>query len=173
MSRPDAPALRCLVATVALGRASVRDDVTQVVLDELHAGGVAISRSLTVHRERQFIEQLVANVASSNEADAIILIGGVGIGPPDYTCEAVDKLADRRVEGFGEAYRRLLLEGGDVAGAAITRATAGVCDQCVVIALPRQSAAVIRRAMQSLVMPLLPDAVRISAGLGHGAVAPS
>jgi molybdenum cofactor biosynthesis protein B len=171
MNHPDAPALRCLVATVALGRASVRDDVTQVVLDELQAGGAILSRSLTVHREKQFIEQLVSNVASSNEADAIILIGGAGIGPRDYTCEAVNDLANRRVEGFGEAYRRLLLESGDAAGAVFTRATAGVCDRCVVVALPRQGAAVMRRAMQSLVMPFLPDAIRISAGLGRVPVA--
>jgi molybdenum cofactor biosynthesis protein B len=173
MSNAVVPALRCLVATVAPGRASVRDDVTRVVLDELRAGSFAISRSLTVHREQQFIEQLVSNVATSNEADVIILIGGAGIGPRDFTCEAVDRLADRRVEGFGEAYRRALLEGGDLTAAVLTRATAGVCNQCVVIALPRQSGATTLRAMKSLVIPLLPAAVRIAAGLGHASVAPS
>jgi molybdopterin biosynthesis enzyme MoaB len=166
MANLDLPSPRCLVATVALGRASVPDDIARVVMDELIAGAFVVPRSLTVHREKQFIEQLVSNVATSNEADGIILIGGAGIGPRDYACEAVDELADRRVEGFGEAYRRLLLEGGDVAAAALTRATAGVCNQCVVIALPRQNAATIRRAMKSLVMPLLPIAIRIAAGLG-------
>jgi len=174
MSDLGVPVLRCLVATVALGRASVRDDVTEVVVDELRAAAFVISRSLTVHREKEFIEQLVSNVASSNEADVIILIGGVGIGPRDYTCEAVDHLADRRIEGFGEAYRRLLIEeGGDFIGTVLTRAAAGVSNQCVVVAMPRQPAALIRLAMKSLVIPLLPEAVRIGAGVGHSAVLPS
>jgi molybdenum cofactor biosynthesis protein B len=172
MSDLDVPPLRCLVATVALGRASVRDDLAQIVVDELRAASFVVSRSLTVHREKQFIEQLVSNAASSNEADVIILIGGVGVGPRDYTCEAVDELVDRRVEGFGEAYRRVVLEGGDATGAVLTRATAGVCNQCVVVAIPRQTAATIRRAMTSLVIPFLPEAVRIAAGVRSNPVEP-
>jgi molybdopterin adenylyltransferase len=171
MSDHEVPVPRCLVATVALGRASVQDDVTHVVVEELRAATFVMSRSLTVHREKQFIEQLVSNVATSNEADAIILIGGAGIGPRDYTCEAVDDRADRRVEGFGEAYRRLLLEEGDTIGAVLTRATAGVCNQCVVLAIPRQAAATMRRAMKSLVIPFLPEAVRIASGVSRHPVA--
>jgi molybdenum cofactor biosynthesis protein B len=167
MSDVDLPVLRCLIATVALGRASVPDDLAQLVEDELRAGGFVVSRSLTVHREKEFIQQLVSNVASSNEADAIVLIGGSGIGPRDYACEAIGDLADRRIEGFGEAYRRLLLEQGDALGAVLARAAAGVCNQCVVLAIPRQNAATVRRAMKSLVVPLLPVAARIAAGTGH------
>jgi molybdopterin adenylyltransferase len=173
MSVVDGPVLRCLIATVALGRASVRDDLAQVVAEELRPAGFVVTRSLTVHREKHFIEQLVSSVATGNEADVVILIGGVGLGPRDYTCEAVDGLADRRVEGFGEAYRRLLLDGGDVVGAVLTRAAAGVCNQCVILALPRQNAATVRRAMKSLVVPLLPDAVRIAAGAGRPPVTPA
>jgi molybdenum cofactor biosynthesis protein B len=172
MSDLDVRALRCLVAAVAPGRASVRDDVVQIVVDELRDAGFLIARSLTVHREREFIEQLVSNVTSSNEADVIVLIGGAGVGPRDNTCEAVDRMADRRMEGFGEAYRALLLEGGeDGVGAVLTRATAGVCNGCVVLAIPRQPAAPTRRAMQSLVVPLLPEAVRIASGLGRPPIA--
>jgi molybdopterin biosynthesis enzyme MoaB len=42
-----------------------------------------------------------------------------------------------------------------------------VCDGCVVIALPRQQPAVMKRAMQKLVLPVLPQAVRIASGAGH------
>ena len=168
MSNLDDPVLRCLVATVALGRASIRDDVAEVVADELRAADFLVSRSLTVHREKEAIEQLVSNVTSSNEADAIILIGGVGIGPRDYTCEAVDELADRHIEGFGEAYRRLLVEGlGYGVGAALVRAAAGACNGSVVLAIPRQAAATTRRVMTGLIVPLLPEAVRIAAGIAR------
>jgi molybdopterin adenylyltransferase len=163
--------LRCLVATIAPGRASVRDDVAQIVIDELHAAGFVVTRNLTVHREKEFVTQLVASATTSNEADALILIGGVGIGPRDFTCEAVLEMADRRVEGFGEAYRRLLLEDGSE-NALLVRAEAGVCNGCVVLALPRQPAATTRAAMTRLVVPLLPEAVRIAAGVGRRPIAP-
>jgi len=166
MSPIDEAALRCLVATVAPGRASVRDDLAQIVIDELHAAAFLVTRNLTVHREKEFVSQLIANATSSNEADALILIGGVGIGPRDFTCEAVVATADRRMEGFGEAYRSLLLDEG-AAGALLVRAEAGVCNQCVVLALPRQPAALTRTAMTRLVVPMLPEAVRIAAGIGR------
>jgi molybdenum cofactor biosynthesis protein B len=166
MGVESANPLRCIVATVALGRASVKEDVTQVVIDGLFEAGFRVERSFTVNREKEFIRQLVQNIATSNEAEALLLLGGVGIGPRDYTCEAAYELADRRVEGFGEAYRQLLRDGGEAASVAMTvRAAAVVCNRCVVVALPRQSAAVVRRAMQKLVVPMLPEAVRIAVGL--------
>ena len=168
MSGPDLGPLRCLVGTITLGRASIREDVTQVAVDEVQAAGFEVVRTVTVNREKEFIVQLLSNVATGNEADATILIGGAGIGPRDYACEAVDELADRRIEGFGEEYRRVLRESdGSLVTSVLTRASAGVYGQCVVIALPRQPASVLRRAMQELVLPILPQAVRIATGMGH------
>jgi molybdenum cofactor biosynthesis protein B len=142
--------------------------VTQVAVDEVQAAGFEVVRSVTVNREKDFIVQLLSNVATGNEADATILIGGAGIGPRDYACEAVDELADRRIEGFGEEYRRVLREGdGSPVTSVLTRASAGLYGQCVVIALPRQPASVLRRAMQELVLPILPQAVRVATGMGH------
>jgi molybdopterin adenylyltransferase len=164
----DLAPLRCLVGTIAPGRASIREDVTQVAIDEARAAGFEVVRSVTVNREKEFIVQLLSNVATGNEADAIILIGGAGIGPRDYACQAVDELADHRIEGFGEEYRRVLREGdGSLVTAVLTCASAGVYGQCVVFALPRQPASVLRRAMQKLVLPILPQAVRIATGMGH------
>lgn len=156
---------RCLVATVAAGRASVKEDVTQLIVASLRVAGFLVERTLTVNREKEFIQQLVSNVANSNEADAILLVGGVGVGPRDYTCEALDNLADRRMEGFGEAYRRLLFDAvDDVASVVTVRAMAAVYNGCIVVALPRQTAAVMQRAMDRLVVPMLPAAMRIATG---------
>jgi molybdenum cofactor biosynthesis protein B len=167
MSGQDVHPLRCLVATVALGRGSVKDDVTQVVVDGLLAAEFHVVRSVTVNREKEYIQQLVSNIANGNEAEAIILIGGVGIGPHDSTCEAVDALVDRRMEGFGEAYRRVLCDAGENPGSvALARATAGVFNRLFVVALPRQNAPVLRRATLDLLVPMLPNAVRIAIGQG-------
>jgi len=156
--------LRPIVATVALGRASVQDDVAQIVVDEMIAANFALVRKVTVNRERQFIEQLVAHIANSNEADVVILIGGVGAGPRDYTCEAVDGLADRRLEGFGEAFRRLIQQELNAGvESLLERATAVVYNKLVVFALPRKPAP-LRRAVRDLVLPTAAAAVRIATG---------
>jgi molybdenum cofactor biosynthesis protein B len=164
----DERPVRCLVATVALGRASVRDDVTQVIVDELRAGGCQVVRSVTVHREKLYIRQLMESVAAGNEADAVVFVGGAGIGPRDYACEVIDELADRRIEGYGEEYRRILREGErPVAKFVLTRATAGIYNNCIAVAMPRQAADVVRRAVQRLLLPVLPEALRIITGAGH------
>src|SRR6202035_5480754 len=121
--------------------------------------------TVTVQRERQFIQQLVSTIANGNEADVVLLIGGVGVRPRDYTCEALDDLAARRMEGFGEAYLRLLFDAADnIASVVTVRAMAAVYSGCVVVALPRQSVPIMRRAMETLVVPMLPEAMRIAVG---------
>jgi molybdopterin biosynthesis enzyme MoaB len=142
--------------------------VTEVVLEELRSAQIEVVRSVTVNREKQFIGQLVRNVSTGNEADVIVLIGGAGIGPRDYACEAIDALSDRRIEGFGEEYRRVLREDPDsLVSAVLSRAVAGVCDGTIVVALPRQSPQVLRRAVKKVLLPILPQAVRIAGGGGH------
>jgi molybdenum cofactor biosynthesis protein B len=163
----EAPAPRVIVATVALGRASVKEDVAQIVIDEIDTAKLHFARSVTVNREKQFIQQLVSHVATSNEADAIILVGGVGIGPRDFTCEAIEDIADRRIEGFGEAFRQLLREELHAGPSTLlARASAAICNKCVIVALPRQPEP-LRRAMRSLVLPTLRQAVRTAAGQGR------
>jgi molybdenum cofactor biosynthesis protein B len=158
------PVPRVVVANVARGRASVREDVPQIVVDELLTANFIFVRNVSVNREKRFVQELVVNVANSNEADALVLVGGVGIGPRDYTCEAVDGLVQRRLEGFGEAYRQMLREHlGAGTRAILQRATAGVYNKCLVYALPRQADPV-RLAMRSLVIPALGEAMGIAVG---------
>jgi molybdenum cofactor biosynthesis protein B len=155
---------RVIVATVNVGRGSVQEDVPGIATEELKAAGFIQMRGVTVNREKEFIQQLISSIGSRNEADALVLIGGVGIGPRDYTCEAVDSLVDQRIEGFGEACRQLLRTERQVgAGAFLLRATAGVYSKCLIFALPRQPEPV-RLALRKLIIPTLADALRIVVG---------
>ncbi len=155
---------RVVVATVAVGRASIGEDSAKIVIDELTAAHFKFVRSVTVNRDTQYIKLLVSHVSNDNEADAIVLIGGTGVGPRDYTCEALDAFVERRIEGFGEAYRRLLRDELHFGTSALlARATAGVYNKCVIFALPRRPAE-LRPAMQTLVVPILQEAVQSAAG---------
>jgi molybdenum cofactor biosynthesis protein B len=150
---------RVVAAIVSVGRTSLTtEDAARPIIDEVTGAKFSFVRSVTVNGELSFIQQVVSTVSNTNEADAIVMVGGAGIGPRDFTCEAIDSFVERRIEGFGEAYRRLLREEFDAgAGALLARATAGVYNRCLVFGLPR-NAARLRRAMQTLVVPTLLEA---------------
>jgi molybdenum cofactor biosynthesis protein B len=139
------------------------EELARLVTEDVRATFVLV-RSVVLKGEAEYIRQLVSSVATSNEADAMIVIGGTGIGPADSTCEAIDGLVEHRIEGFGEAYRALLRdELGLGAPALLARATAGVYSQCVVFALSGQPGQV-RRAVEALIVPTLGDAIELAAG---------
>jgi molybdenum cofactor biosynthesis protein B len=154
---------RVLVATVTAYRSRTLEDLGKSVADDVSTA-FSLVRSVIVKSEPQFIRQLVSHVATANEADAIVLVGGTGFGPFDNTCEAIDGFVERRIEGFAEDYRRLLRDEFDAGrGALLARATAGVYNQCVVFALSGQPAYV-RGAIRALVVPILSDAVEFATG---------
>jgi molybdenum cofactor biosynthesis protein B len=164
MSAETGPVPRVLVATVAMGRSHLTEDAVHIVTAALSAAKFTVVRTVTVNREAQFIQLLISNVSNENQADAVILIGGTGFGPRDFTSEAVDTCVERRIEGFGEAYRRLLADDLRMGTSALlARATAGVFNQCVVFAVPRKPAE-LARVVERLIVPTLREAVHHASG---------
>jgi molybdopterin adenylyltransferase len=163
MSEQRAP-IRVLVAAVMPVRSRALETAAKGAADEIVAGKHVLVRSVVAKGEPQFVQQLVSNVSNDNEADAIVVVGGTGFGPRDATCEALDGFVDRRIEGFGEGYRRLLADEFSAGARSwLARATAGVFNKCVVFALTGEPAHV-RRAVQTLVLPILEDAVALATG---------
>jgi molybdenum cofactor biosynthesis protein B len=155
---------RVLIAVVSHGRSKTLEDIAKEVVDIVRAAGVTVVRSVVAQGEATYIEQLVSNVSNDNEADAIVMIGGTGFGPRDNTCEAINEFVERRIEGFGEAYRRLLRDDLELeVRAMLSRATAGVYNRCLVFALTGRAPEV-TRAVQQLVLPALHDAVSLATG---------
>jgi len=139
--------------------------LTKIVADVVHASSVTLVRSVVVKSERRHIQQLVLNVANDNEADAIVMVGGTGIGQHDETCEAINSFVDRRIEGFAEAYRRML-ETDLGPRSLLMRASAGVYNQCVVFAMTGRDVDV-KRAMDLLILPTLAQAVELATSRAH------
>jgi molybdenum cofactor biosynthesis protein B len=164
MTEAKRPVPRVLVGAVMAARSRTIEELAKCVTDEVRAAAFQLVRSVVVKGEAQHIQQLVSNVSNDNEADAILLVGGTGFGPRDNTCEAIDTFTERRIEGFGEAYRQLLRESEDWrAHALLSRATAGVYNQCLVFAMTGRLADV-QRAMRTLIAPTLSDGVEIACG---------
>lgn len=164
MSEPKPATPRVLVGAVTAVKSKTLEDIARAVCEEIESAGLKLVRSVTVQSEEPVIQQLISHVSNDNEADVLILLGGAGFGPRDFTCEAVEHYVERRIEGFAEAYRHLLrseMEFGPHAW--LARAKAGVYNQCLVFALTGRLVDV-RRAMQTIVLPTLPEAVLLATG---------
>jgi molybdenum cofactor biosynthesis protein B len=89
----------------------------------------------------------------------VVTTGGTGIAPRDQTYEVVDALCEKRLDGFGEAFRRLSWQ--EVGARAIlSRAVAGTRGRTVLVALPGSVNAV-RLAVSRVLAPVLPHMVAL------------
>ena len=166
MSAVTEPRLRILTATVSDTRTRANDESGKVLDELLREGGHDIVRHVIVKDEPTFLQELVHGIADMNDADAIILTGGTGIAKRDQTHEALEAVFEKRIDGFGETFRRL---SWDEIGpmAILSRATAGVVNGCVVFALPGSPSAV-RLGVAKLILPVLRHAVDLAQGrTGH------
>ena len=82
---------------------------------------------------------------------ALLVTGGTGVAPRDVTPEALGPLFEKRVPGFGEAFRMLSFQAIGSA-AMLSRADAGTVGARVVFLLPGSPDAC-RLAMEKLILP--------------------
>jgi molybdopterin adenylyltransferase len=155
------PTIRVLTVTVSDSRKRETDESGKTLDQELSAAGFNIVRHVIVKDEPGFLRDLIRMTANSNEADAIVLTGGTGITPRDSTYEALEGVFEKHILGFGEAFRRVSF---DEIGphAMLSRATAGVFNECVVFSLPGSTRAV--RIGVKLIVPILRHAVDLACG---------
>jgi molybdenum cofactor biosynthesis protein B len=156
------PPIRVLTVTVSDSRKRETDDSGKALDRELTAAGFAVIRHVIVKDEPEYIKDLVRLTATSNQADAIVLTGGTGITPRDNTYEALQSVFEKKIDGFGEAFRRISF---DEIGphAILSRATAGTFNECVVFSLPGSTKAVVL-GVRRLIVPVLRHAVDLAMG---------
>jgi molybdopterin adenylyltransferase len=157
--------VRVAAVTVSDTRTERDDEGGTTLRDRLQAAGLLVPVRLVVRDDVDAIRAAVARICDEDEADALVLTGGTGIGPRDVTYEAVEALLEKRLDGFGEAFRRL---SWDQVGprSVLSRAIAGVHRQRIVAVLPGSPRAV-ALAVDALLGPILGHAVAIARGGGH------
>ena len=174
-----ATALRVLTVTVSDTRKQKDDASGDMLAQKLTDAGFAVRRHAPVRDDMLVIRERVRSAATQNEADVIVLCGGTGLAPRDVTPEAIEPLFDKRIEGFGEEFRRRSWtaprsspwrespgqEGALGARAMLSRATAGVVSGTIVVAIPGSPDAVALAA--PLMIDMLPHAVDVVTGR-HG-----
>ena len=90
--------------------------------------------------ERGLIEQGLIEMAELERCCLIITTGGTGPAPRDVTPEATAAVCEKLLPGFGELMRQVSLQ--KVPTAILSRQTAGIRGQSLIINLPGQPKAI-------------------------------
>jgi molybdenum cofactor biosynthesis protein B len=147
----DAAAVHCGVLTVSDTRTADDDTSGQRTRALLEADGHRVEYYRIVRDEPTEIAALVH--AAPAAVEVIICNGGTGLARRDTTFEAITRLLDKEIPGFGELFRMLSYEQIGAA-AMLSRATAGVAGRRVLFSLPGSTKAV-ELAMTKLILPQL------------------
>jgi molybdenum cofactor biosynthesis protein B len=152
--RESAPKhVRVAVLTISDTRTSETDtggDTADQILRE--AGQEIVARQI-VRDEVHGIRASLVDLLAKPEVDAVITTGGTGISGRDTTYEVVDRMIEKKLDGFGEIFRMLSYE--EIGSAAImSRAVAGAVGTKFVASLPGSHNAV-RLAVEKLLVPEL------------------
>jgi len=152
--RREGPAsVGCAVITVSDTRDRESDRSGKLIEDRLKESAHEVVHYVIVKDSPRRIVGELAILGENSKCQAIILNGGTGIAARDNTFDAISRLLDKRLDGFGEIFRYLSYK--EIGSAAImSRALAGTYRGRILISLPGSTAAV-RLAMDKLILPEL------------------
>jgi molybdenum cofactor biosynthesis protein B len=143
----------CFVLTVSDTRDEATDQSGQVIKNLLAEHGHRLAGYRIVKDEPAEITTLLKQTLARPDVEAVIVNGGTGIAPRDGTYEVIDRLLEKRLDGFGEIFRFLSYQ--DIGSAAImSRAVAGTAQGKILISLPGSRGAV-ELGMRRLILPEL------------------
>jgi molybdenum cofactor biosynthesis protein B len=151
-------AIHCAVITVSDTRTAETDRSGQLIQMLLQEAGHFVAEYGVVQDQPDLIQKRLNSFCKNSTVDVIILNGGTGIAPRDTTYDAIERLLDKTLPGFGEIFRWLSYQ--EIGSRAIaSRAVAGVCQNKLIFSLPGSTKAV-QLAMEKLILPELMHLVK-------------
>ena len=143
--------VRVAVLTISDTRTSETDTGGDVVEETMRGAGHEVVAREIVRDEATSIRTTLVDLLARPEVDAVVTTGGTGISGRDTTYEVVERMVEKRLDGFGELFRMLSYE--EVGAAAVlSRALAGAVGTKFVASLPGSRNAV-RLGMEKLLVP--------------------
>jgi len=131
------------------------DESGRTIREMVSAIGADVRHYEVLPDERLLIAAALARLADSGAIDLIITTGGTGVAPRDVTPEATRDVIERELPGMAEAMRAESLK--KTAHAMISRSTAGIRKQTLIVNLPGSPRAV--RENLAVILPALSHAV--------------
>ena len=150
--RESAPeTVRVAVLTISDTRTPETDTGGDVVEESLRGAGHEVVAREIVRDEAASIRTTLVDLLARSDVDAVVTTGGTGISARDTTYEVVERMIEKRLDGFGELFRVLSYE--EIGAAAVlSRAVAGAVGSKFVASLPGSRNAV-RLGMEKLLVP--------------------
>ncbi|MBD2694979.1 MogA/MoaB family molybdenum cofactor biosynthesis protein [Anabaena catenula] len=143
----------CAVITVSDTRTTETDKSGQLIQQLLLTANYAVGVYKIIKDEPAQIQAQIEFLGKSANIDALIFNGGTGIAPRDTTYDAIEKLLEKTLPGFGELFRFLSYQ--EIGSRAIaSRAVAGIYKNKLIFSLPGSSNAVLL-GMEKLILPEL------------------
>ena len=152
---PDSPGITvtCAVVTVSDTRSPETDKSGQIIQQLLVGANYAVGAYTIIKDEPAQIQQQIELLGQNPNLDVVIFNGGTGIAPRDTTYDAIEKLLEKTLPGFGELFRFLSYQ--EIGSRAIaSRAVAGIYQNKLIFSLPGSSNAV-QLGMEKLILPEL------------------
>lgn len=140
------------IVTVSDTRTPETDVNAAYLRERIDAAGHRVVAYRLIKDEPDQVESVLDELAGS-EAQVILFNGGTGISRRDRTFDALSRKLEKTMPGFGELFRMLSYEQVGAA-AMLSRATAGVYRNKVIVSTPGSPAAV-QLAWEKLVAPEL------------------
>ncbi len=148
----------CAVLTVSDTRTAETDEGGRRIVAALEVAGHRVAERAIVPDEPTEVAARLSAWLAAGRVELIVTTGGTGVARRDTTVEVVERLLEKRLDGFGEIFRMLSYR--EIGAAAmLSRALAGTVGGVALFALPGSKAAV-RLAMEELVVPELPHLLR-------------
>ncbi len=148
-SAPDH--VKVAVLTISDTRTPETDTGGDTVEELMRGAGHEVVERDIVGDEASSIRTKLVDLLSRPDVDAIITTGGTGISARDTTYEVVDRMLEKKLDGFGEIFRMLSYE--EIGAAAVlSRCVAGAVGTKFVACLPGSRNAV-RLAVEKLLAP--------------------
>ena len=156
--------------TIKIGVVTASDRASQGIYEDI--SGVAIMDTMKeyllneceyeyrcIADEQELIEATLISLAKMG-CDLIVTTGGTGPAPRDVTTEATEAVCQKLLPGFGEQMRAVSLQ--YVPTAILSRQTAGICQQSLIINLPGKPKSI--RECLDAVFPAVPYCIDLIGG---------
>lgn len=158
-------------ATARIGIVTISDRASAGVYED--RGGPAIREYLqevisspielvarVIPDDQPGIEATLSDLCRNEQCCLVITTGGTGPALRDVTPEATLAVCEKEMPGFGELMRKVSLE--KVPTAILSRQTAGICGQSLIVNLPGQPRAI--RECLDAVFPAIPYCIDLLNG---------
>ncbi|MBE6506633.1 MAG: MogA/MoaB family molybdenum cofactor biosynthesis protein [Methanocorpusculum parvum] len=141
--------VRAAVITVSTSRTEKTDLSGKIIRTCFENAAISVVSQTLVPDIETDIRHAVEGAAAA--ANCVVVTGGTGLTADDRTIEAVSPLFRKRMDGFGELFRRLSYEEVGTA-VLLSRAAAGLVCRSAVFCIPGSPNAV-QTAMEKIIIP--------------------